>query len=285
METMNDRVTIHTLQEMKQRGEPIAMLTAYDCPTAALLDQAGIDVILVGDTLGMVVHGFETTLPVTMDMMVLHCQAVTRGAKRPLIIADMPFMSYQTSPEDALRNAARLLAEGGAGAVKVEGGQTTAPTIRALVDAGIAVMGHIGLTPQSVSVFGGYKTQGKSLDAARKLVADAHAIEEAGAFALVIEAIPARLAALITDRLGIPTIGIGAGAGCDGQVLVTHDLLGLFERFTPRFVKQYANLSTTLRDAFAAYCADVRAGEFPGKEHEFSFSDELWSEIFGEFES
>jgi 3-methyl-2-oxobutanoate hydroxymethyltransferase len=280
---MNDRVTIHTLREMKQRGEPIAMLTAYDYPIAALLDQAGIDMILVGDTLGMVVHGFETTLPVTMDMMVLHCQAVTRGAKRPLIVADMPFMSYQTSVEDALRNAARLLAEGGTDAVKVEGGQTIAPTVRALVDAGIAVMGHIGLTPQSVSVFGGFKTQGKSIDAARKLVADAHAIEEAGAFALVIEAIPARLAALITDRLGIPTIGIGAGAGCDGQVLVTHDLLGLFDRFTPRFVKKYANLSATLRDAFTAYCADVRAGEFPGKDHEFSFSDELWSEIADEF--
>ncbi len=280
---MNDRVTIHTLQEMKQRGERIAMLTAYDYPIAALLDQAGVDIILVGDTLGMVVHGFETTLPVTMDMMVLHCQAVTRGAKRPLIIVDMPFMSYQPSVEDALRNAARLLAEGGADAVKVEGGQTIAPTVKALVDTGIAVMGHIGLTPQSVSGFGGYSTQGKSIEAARKLIADAHAIEEAGAFALVIEAIPARLAALITGRLSIPTIGIGGGAGCDGQVLVTYDLLGLFDRFTPRFVKKYANLSAILRDAFVAYCADVRAGEFPAKEHEFSFSDELWSEIADEF--
>jgi 3-methyl-2-oxobutanoate hydroxymethyltransferase len=252
---MSDRVTIHTLQEMKQRGERIAMLTAYDYPIAALLDQAGIDIILVGDTLGMVVHGFETTLPVTMDMMVLHCQAVTRGAKRPLIVD----------------------------AVKLEGGQTIAPTVRAMVDTGIAVMGHIGLTPQSVSGFGGYKTQGKSIEAARRLIADADAIEEAGAFALVIEAIPARLAALISGRLSIPTIGIGAGGGCDGQVLVTHDLLGLFDRFTPRFVKKYASLSTTLRDAFAAYCADVRAGEFPAREHEFAFSDELWSEIADEF--
>ena len=280
---MSNRVTIHTLHEMKQRGEAIAMLTAYDYPTAALLDQAGIDMILVGDTLGMVVHGFETTLPVTMDMMVLHCQAVTRGAKRPLIVADMPFMSYQTSVADARRNAARLLAEGGADAVKVEGGAFIVPTIKALTEAGIAVMGHIGLTPQSVSVFGGYKTQGKSLEAARKLIADARAIEEAGAFALVIEAIPARLAALISGQVGIPTIGIGAGAGCDGQVLVTHDMLGLFERFTPRFVKKYADLSTSLREAFAAYCADVRARDFPAEAHEFTVADDVWSALEDEF--
>jgi len=279
-----DRVTIHTLQAMKERSEPITMLTAYDYPTAHIMDQSGIDVILVGDTLGMVVHGFESTLPVSMDMMIMHCQAVRRGVKTALLIGDMPFMSYQISIEEAKRNAARLLAEGGVDAVKLEGGQAMAETVHALVNIGIAVQGHIGLTPQSVSALGGFKVQGKSLEAARCLLSDARALEQAGVFSLVLEAVPARLAALITRSIRIPTIGIGAGAGCDGQVLVTHDILGLFDRFTPKFVKPYANLSQVMRSAFEAYRDDVRAKAFPAAEHEFSLSDEVWDAITSELD-
>ncbi len=280
---MDTKVTIHTVQGMKERGERITMLTAYDYPTALLIDQAGVDVILIGDSLGMVVHGLETTLPVTMDMMLLHCRAVKRGVQRALVIGDMPFMSYQISIEEAKRNAARFLAEGGVDAVKLEGGRRMAETVRALVETGIAVQGHIGLTPQSVSAFGGFKTQGKSVEAARALIEDARALEEAGAFSLVLEAIPARLAALITRAVRIPTIGIGAGAGCDGQVLVTHDLLGLFDRFTPKFVKKYADLAGTMRQAFAAYCADVREGRFPEPAHEFGMDEDTWRAIHREF--
>jgi len=280
---MGSKVTLHTLLEKKTRGEPITMLTAYDYPTALLIDQSGIDMILVGDSLGMVVHGFETTLPVTMDMMVLHCQAVRRGASQAFIVGDMPFMSYQSSLKDAMRNAARFLAEGGVDAVKLEGGRPMAGTVRALVEIGIAVQGHIGLTPQSVSALGGFKTQGKTLEAARRLIDDAHALEEAGAFSVVLEAVPARLAALISRSLTIPTIGIGAGAGCDGQVLVTHDLLGLFDRFTPKFVKRYANLADQMRNAFSAYRDDVQARSFPAEEHEFSMADEIWSVLEQEF--
>lgn len=280
-----EKVTIHTLQAMKQRGEPITALTAYDYPTALLLDQAGIDLILIGDSLGMVVHGFETTLPVTMEMMILHCQAVRRGVKRALLVGDMPFMSYQLSLEEAKRNAARFLSEGGVDAVKLEGGEHMAPTIRALVEIGIAVQGHIGLTPQSVSAFGGFKVQGKTLEAARRLIADARALEEAGVFSIVLESVPARLAALITRLVSVPTIGIGAGAGCDGQVLVTHDLLGLFDRFTPKFAKKYADLAAVMRTAFQSYAADVRARAFPTAEHAFSISDEVWAAIEQEFGS
>lgn len=280
-----EKVTIHTLQEMKQRGEPITALTAYDYPTALLMDQAGIDLILVGDSLGMVVHGFETTLPVTMDMMILHCQAVRRGVQRALLVGDMPFMSYQLSLEEAKRNAARFLAEGGMDAVKLEGGERTAPIVRALVEIGIAVQGHIGLTPQSVSAFGGFKVQGKTLEAARRLIADARALEQAGVFSIVLESVPARLAALITRLVSVPTIGIGAGAGCDGQVLVTHDLLGLFERFTPKFAKKYADLASIMRSAFTSYAAEVRARAFPAEEHTFSISDEVWAAIEEEFGS
>ena len=278
-----DKVTIHTFRTMKERGEPIAMLTAYDYPTALLLDQSGIDMILVGDSVGMVVHGFETTLPVTMDMMVMHCQAVRRGVKRAFVIGDMPFMSYQASVEDAMRNAARFLAEGGADAVKLEGGRRMVETVRALVETGIAVQGHIGLTPQSVSALGGLKSQGRTVEAARRLIEDALALEDAGVFSLVLEAVPARLATLITRKVGVPTIGIGAGAGCDGQVLVTHDLLGLFERFTPSFVKRYANLSETARNAFQAYIDDVRARRFPAAEHEYTLRDEVWQALEAEF--
>jgi 3-methyl-2-oxobutanoate hydroxymethyltransferase len=264
---------------MKARGERITMLTAYDYPTALLLDRSGIDAVLVGDSLGMVVHGLDTTLPVTMDMMILHCRAVRRGIERALLIGDMPFMSYQLNVEEAKRNAARFLAEGGCDAVKLEGGQPMAGTVRALVEIGIAVQGHIGLTPQSVSAFGGFKVQGKSVEAARRLLDDARALEEAGAFSLVLEAVPARLAALITQAVSIPTIGIGAGAGCDGQVLVTHDLLGLFDRFTPKFVRQYAHIGQAMREAFEAYRDDVRAGDFPAEEHSFGMPDEVWTAI------
>lgn len=279
-----ERVTLHTIRSMKERGERITMLTAYDYPTALLLDEAGVDMLLVGDSLGMVVHGFENTLPVTLEMMILHCQAVRRGTKRALVVVDMPFMTYQVSTAEAMRNAARLLAEGGADAVKLEGGQRVADTVRALVETGIAVQGHIGLTPQSVSAFGGMRVQGKTVEAARQLLDDARALEAAGVFSLVLEGIPARLAALITRRVGVPTIGIGAGAGCDGQVLVTHDLLGLFERFTPRFVKRYATLADTMRSVFRAYCDEVRAGTFPADEHTYTIPDEVWQAIEAELD-
>jgi len=270
------KTTILDIQKMKERHEPITMLTAYDYPTAMLIDQAGIDMILIGDSLGMVVHGLESTLPVTMDMMIMHTRAVRRGVQRALVIGDMPFMSYQVSIEEAKRNAARFLAEGGADAVKLEGGAHMAETVHALVEIGIAVQGHIGLTPQSISAFGGFKTQGKTVEAARKLIADAQALEEAGAFSIVLEAIPARLANVITHTVSVPTIGIGAGSGADGQVLVTHDLLGLFDRFTPKFVKKYANVAGVMREAFEAYRDDVRRGQFPAPEHEFGMDDETW---------
>lgn len=279
-----EKVTLHTLQEMKDRGERISMLTAYDYPTALLEDQSGIEIILVGDSLGMVVHGFQTTLPVTMDMMIMHCQAVRRGVERAFLIGDMPFMSYQASLEDAKRNAARLLAEGGVDAVKLEGGRPIVETVRALVETGIAVQGHIGLTPQSVSAFGGMKVQGKTVEAARRLLADARALEQVGAFSIVLEAVPARLAERITQSLRIPTIGIGAGAGCDGQVLVMHDILGLYDRFTPKFVKQYANVAQTMRDAFQAYRDDVRTKAFPSEEHAFSIPDDVWAEVLSQLD-
>ncbi len=271
-------VTIQTLQAMKARGEPIAMLTAYDMPTARLVEEAGIDAILVGDSLGMVVHGHANTLPVTMDMMVLHCQAVRRGVSRALTIGDMPYMSYQLSVEEAKRNAARLLAEGGMDAVKLEGGQHMAATVRALVEIGIAVQGHIGLTPQSVSAFGGYRVQGKSAEAARRLLDDALALEQAGAFSLVLEGVPDRLAALITRRVTIPTIGIGAGVGCDGQVLVLHDLLGL-SAHAPKFARRYADLGAVMRQAFEAFREDVRSRAFPASEHAYTIDDKTWQEI------
>lgn len=280
---MGEKISIHDVQAKKQRGERITMLTAYDYPTAVLIDQAGIDMALVGDSLGMVVHGLDNTLPVTMDMMILHTRAVRRGLKHALLVGDMPFMSYQTAVDDAKRNAARFLAEGGADAVKLEGGRHMAPTVAALVEIGIAVQGHIGLTPQSISAFGGFKTQGKSAEAARKLMDDAKALEDAGAFSIVLEAIPARLAELISQQVSIPTIGIGAGAGCDGQVLVTHDLLGLFDRHTPKFVRQYAAIGKTMKAAFEQYKADVQAGVFPAEEHTYAMPDDAWAEIAAEF--
>ena len=277
--THRKKITTHTLRAKKERGEPITMLTAYDYPTALAIDRAGVDAILVGDSLGMVVLGYENTLPVTMEDMLHHCKAVARGAKTAHLIGDMPFMSYQVEAREAVRNAGRFLQESGMDAVKLEGGREMAATIEAIVAAGIPVMGHLGLTPQSVHKLGGYKTQGKSAEAARRLVEDARILEDAGCYALVLEAIPDRVAELISHRIGIPTIGIGAGAGCDGQVLVTHDLLGLFDRFTPKFVKKYAYIHAEMARAFAEYIAEVQAHQFPTPEHSHTIEDGEFREL------
>jgi 3-methyl-2-oxobutanoate hydroxymethyltransferase len=276
------KVTTLSLRRKKQRGEAITMLTAYDYPTALSIDQSGVDAILVGDSLGMVVLGYSNTLPVTMEDMIHHCQAVARGASLALLIGDMPFMSYQVSVQDAVRNAGRFLQEAGMDAVKLEGGGERADVIRAIVSCGIPVMGHIGLTPQSVNQLGGFRPQGLNQESARRLVQDARLLQDAGCFSLVLESVPARLAELISKRLEIPTIGIGAGAGCDGQVLVTHDLLGLFDRFTPRFVKKYADLHFEMRRAFAAFKADVEARSFPAQEHSVEMPEEEWNALIGE---
>jgi 3-methyl-2-oxobutanoate hydroxymethyltransferase len=273
------KVTTLSLRQKKERGEPISMLTAYDYPTALTLDQAGLDAILVGDSLGMVVLGYETTLPVTMDDMLHHCRAVARGAKSALLIGDMPFMSYQASVEDAIRNAGSFLQNGGMDAVKLEGGREREQAIRAIVAAGIPVMGHLGLTPQSVHQLGGFRPQGKTALAARRLLDAALLLEDAGCFSIVLESVPARLGELISKKLDIPTIGIGAGAGCDGQVLVTHDMLGMFERFTPKFVKKYADLHAEMQHAFGAYIADVQARTFPEAGHNVEMKDDEWEEF------
>ncbi len=278
-ETARRKTTVRTLARKKQRGEPIVMLTAYDYPGAQAAEAAGVDVILVGDSLGMVVLGYENTLPVTMQDMLHHCKAVSRGARSPLLVGDMPFMSYQVSIEEAVRNAGRFLQEAGMDAVKLEGGRERLDVVRAIVAAGIPVMGHLGLTPQSVSQLGGFRRQGRTAQAARRLLEDALALQEAGCFSLVLESVPAQLAAYITARLEIPTIGIGAGAGCDGQVLVYHDLLGIFDRFVPSFVRQYASLHETILEALRAYAADVQARAFPAKEHTFEMSPEAWQEF------
>lgn len=273
------KVTTQTLRARKQSGEPISMLTAYDYPTALAIDQAGIDAILVGDSLGMVVLGYSNTLPVTMEDMLHHCKAVARGAQYALLIGDMPFMSYQISIPEAVRNAGRFLQEAGMDAVKLEGGRERLETIRAIHSAGIPVMGHLGLTPQSVNQLGGFRPQGREASAAQRLLEDALLLQEAGCFSIVLESLPARLARLISARLEIPTIGIGAGAGCDGQVLVTHDLLGLFERFTPRFVKKYADLHAEMARAFTAYRLDVEEGLFPAAEHTIEMPDSEWQAL------
>ncbi|MGH7407434.1 MAG: 3-methyl-2-oxobutanoate hydroxymethyltransferase, partial [Candidatus Methylomirabilales bacterium] len=265
-----ERVTATAVRAMKARGERVVMLTAYDTPTARLLDAAGVDIILVGDSLAMVALGYETTLPVTLEEMLHHTRAVARGAARALVVGDLPFLSYQVSREEALRSAGRMLKEGNAQAVKLEGGLEVAGTVAALVEAGIPVMGHIGLTPQAVHRMGGYKVQGRSADAAARLVQDAVALERAGAFSLVLEGLPWQVAGAVTEAVSIPTIGIGAGPRCDGQVLVTNDLLGFFDEFTPKFVKHYANLRETLLQAFGQFREEVRSGSFPGPEHSFS---------------
>ncbi len=263
------RVTINDLIAKKSQGKRIAMLTAYDFPFARIMDEAGVDAILVGDSLAMVVQGLENTLPVTMDEMIYHTRIVSRAAQNSMVIGDMPYMSYQISVEDAVRNAGRFIKEGGAQAVKLEGGSELTEHIRAMLRAEIPVMAHIGLTPQAVHRMGGYKVQGKSDEARRKLMDEARAVEDAGAFALVLEAIPMDLAAEITKALTIPTIGIGAGPHCDGQVLVMHDILGLFDRFTPKFVRKYANLKQPALDAVRAYIKDVEDGNFPSEGESF----------------
>lgn len=267
------RVTTVTLREMKDRGEKISMLTAYDYPIARLLDEAGIEVILVGDSLAMVGLGYETTLPVTMEEMLHHVRAVSRGVKRALLVADMPFGSFQASVEEGVRNAGRFLKEAGAQAVKLEGGREVADLTRRLTSVGIPVMGHLGLTPQMVHQFGGFKVQGRTAAAAERLREDALLLEEAGIFTLVLEGIPWQVAEVITGELRIPTIGIGAGSSCDGQVLVTNDLLGLFDDFAPKFVKRYANLKEIIAAAFTRYRQEVKAGEFPGPEHAFRLDE------------
>jgi 3-methyl-2-oxobutanoate hydroxymethyltransferase len=264
------KVTINTLRKMKQAGERITMLTAYDAAFARLLDRAGTEVLLVGDSLGMVVQGHDTTLPVTMDQMVYHCAAVKRGLQRSHLVVDMPFGSYQGSGDEAVKNAVRLIAEGGAESVKIEGGAEYTEIVRRIVRAGVPVMGHIGLTPQSVHKLGGYVVQGRTEEKAEKLLADARALEEAGCYALILEMMPSELSAEISRALTIPVIGIGAGAGCDGQVLVIYDLLGMNPDFSPKFVKRYLDLGVLIREAVTRYNDEVKHGVFPGPEHSFS---------------
>jgi 3-methyl-2-oxobutanoate hydroxymethyltransferase len=273
------KVTTLTFRQKKERGEPITMLTAYDYPTALSMDQTGIDSILVGDSLAMVVLGYENTLPVTMDEMLHHARAVARGAKSALLIGDMPFMSYQADPVEALRNAGRFLKEAGMDAVKLEGGRERVDAVRLITSAGIPVMGHIGLTPQSIHQLGGFRAQGKTASAAKRLLEDALLLEEAGCFSIVLESVPGRLAELVSSQLSIPTIGIGAGAGCDGQVLVVHDLLGLFDRFTPKFVKQYARFHDEMQRAFSEYIADVANRSFPAQEHTVEMNEAEWEAL------
>ncbi|HYA28921.1 MAG TPA: 3-methyl-2-oxobutanoate hydroxymethyltransferase [Acidobacteriota bacterium] len=266
---MGDKITVPHIVKMKQRGEKITCLTAYDYSFARLLDETGVEMLLVGDSLGCVIQGNHNTLAVTMDEMIYHTRAVVRGRKRALVIGDMPFMSYQASDEQALQNAGRFLKEAGAEAVKLEGGVAVGDTIKKIVDAGIPVMGHIGLTPQSVHQFGGYKIQGRDDNRREMLLRDAEAVEQAGAFAVVLEGMPLDLAREITERLSIPTIGIGAGIHCDGQVLVIHDMLGLFENFTPKFVKRYADVKAVVTGAVKEFIGEVKEQKFPADEHSF----------------
>jgi 3-methyl-2-oxobutanoate hydroxymethyltransferase len=268
------KVTILTIQQKKDNREPITMLTAYDYSSAQLVDEAGIDMILVGDSLAMVMLGLDSTVSLTMEEMLHHCRAVARGAKHTFLVGDLPFMSYQADKVEAVRNAGRIIKEGHMEAVKLEGGQEMAETIAAIVRAGIPVMGHIGLTPQSVSKLGGYRVQGKTADHANRLLKDALALERAGCFSIVLEAIPAPVAAVISEKLHIPTIGIGAGAKCDGQVLVYHDTLGLFDKFTPRFVRQYADVRQVILQALIEFSNEVATGTFPAEQHTFSIDEE-----------
>lgn len=272
--------TVTTFANAKINGEKLTMLTAYDYSTAKLIDAAGIDSILVGDSLGNVILGYEDTLSVTMEDMIHHGSAVARGAKEALVIIDMPFMSYQTSVYDAVVNAGRLMKEGRGQAVKLEGGKEVCPQIKAITEAGIPVCAHIGLTPQSINAFGGFKVQGKDEVAAQKLIEDALAVQEAGAFAVVLECVPEKLATIVTSKLYIPTIGIGAGAGCDGQVLVYADMLGMFSDFTPKFVKRFAETGKMMTDAFKAYNEEVKAGTYPTTEHTYAISDEVIEKLY-----
>ncbi|MEY8562088.1 3-methyl-2-oxobutanoate hydroxymethyltransferase [Eggerthellaceae bacterium 3-80] len=272
--------TVATFQKMKDNNEPISMLTAYDYSTAKLEDEAGINAILVGDSLGMVMLGYDDTLKVTMEDMIHHTKAVSRGAKNALVVADLPYMSYHVSVEQAVQNAGRLITEGGAQAVKLEGGVEFSDEVRAMTRASIPVMGHLGLTPQSVNALGGFKVQGKTIEAAQRILDDARALEEAGAFAIVLECIPAAIAEKISSALRIPTIGIGSGAGCDGQVLVYQDMLGLYGNFTPKFVKQFACAGQVMKEGFSAYIEEVSARTFPAQEHTFSASDDVLDKLY-----
>ncbi len=272
--------TVATFQEMKQKGEKITMLTAYDYSTAKLMDECGINAILIGDSLGMVMMGYEDTLSVTMEDMIHHTACVARGAKNALIVGDMPFMSYQVNVEDAVKNAGRLMKEGRANCVKLEGGATVCAQIKAITDASIPVMAHLGLTPQSINAFGGFKVQGKSEEAAQKLLDDALKIQEAGAFAVVLECVPAKLAELISKKLTIPTIGIGAGAGCDGQVLVYQDALAIYGDFTPKFVKKFADVGSLMREGITSYIEETKQGTFPAPEHTFKIDDEVIEKLY-----
>ena len=268
------KVTIHTLQKKKEKQTPITMVTAYDYSSAVLVDGAEMDMILVGDSLAMVMLGLDSTVSITMDEMLHHCKAVARGAQHAFLVGDMPFMSYQPSHPEAIRNAGRFLKEAGMDAVKLEGGREVADTIRAIVDAGVPVMGHTGLTPQTVSQLGGFKVQGKTAVSAQTLLEDALALEEAGCFAIVLEAVPPAVATAISQQLTIPTVGIGAGAGCDGQVLVYHDMLGLFNNYMPKFVKEYAKIGSIIHDALVNYREDVVNRTFPAKEHTYGMKQE-----------
>lgn len=272
--------TVVTFKESKERNEKLTMLTAYDYSTAKLIDSCGINGILVGDSLGMVCLGYEDTLSVTMEDMIHHTKAVSRGCTNTLIVADMPFMSYQTSTYDAVVNAGRLIKEGRAHAIKLEGGVEVFNQIQAIVNSSIPVMGHIGLTPQSVNAFGGFKVQGRDELAAKKLIEDALAVEDAGAFAVVLEGVPSKLAALITKKLNIPTIGIGAGASCDGQVLVYQDMLGMFSDFTPKFVKKYENIGEKMKNAFSNYIDEVKTEVFPSEEHSFKINEDIIEKLY-----
>lgn len=276
---MSQKITVADFKRMKEEGTPITMLTAYDYNLARLVDEAGIDSILVGDSLGNVVLGYESTIPVTMEDMLHHVKAVARGTKRALLVGDLPFLSYQISREQAVANAGRLLQEGGAQAVKLEGGREVAGAIRAIVDAGIPVVAHLGLTPQSVNQMGGFRVQGRDEKAARKLIEDSLAVEEAGAFALVLECVPQTLATYISGKLSIPTIGIGAGAGCDGQVLVINDMLGFFGNQPARFVRQFTNLNGQIREALTGYRDEVRARTFPAAEHTFAMPGDVLAKV------
>ncbi|MFC2034044.1 3-methyl-2-oxobutanoate hydroxymethyltransferase [Chloroflexota bacterium] len=273
------RININQVKEMKQKGEKITMLTAYDYSTARIVDEVGIPMILVGDSLGMVVLGYESTIPVTMEEMLHHTKTVIRGTNQAMVIGDMPFMTYHLNVEQALKNAARFIQEGGAQAVKLEGGVTVAEKVKRIVECGIPVMGHIGLTPQSIHQFGGFKIQGKTPKAAIRLLEDARALEEAGAFSIVLETVPASLSALITQKVSIPTIGIGAGIGCDGQVQVINDILGSFADFVPKHAKQYTKLTDIIRKAVTEYDGEVKAGSFPTEENSFTMDESILTEL------
>ncbi len=272
--------TVTTFKDAKKQGKKLTMLTAYDYSTAKLFDEAGVDSMLVGDSLGMTMLGYDSTLPVTMEDMIHHTKAVVRGAKNALVVGDMPYMSYHLSVQQAVENAGRFIKEAGAQAVKLEGGAAFCPEIEAMTRASIPVVGHLGLTPQSINAFGGFKVQGKSEEAARKIIEDAQALEAAGAFAIVLECVPAKLAEIITAKVAVPTIGIGAGAGCDGQVLVYQDMLGMYDNFTPKFVRKFAEVGAMMKQGVQAYCAAVQDSSFPAAEHTFKIDEEVLEKLY-----